>query len=236
MVSVIVPLGQGQLDINGGFESAVMDPGTSYVGLSDGDTGINGWVVGGNGIDYIGGYWQPSEGSRSIDLSAGNNGEISTTLNTVPGTTYRLLFDMAGNPDGGPEEKALRVWADDKSQNFTFNIKDKTRENMGWQTKSMEFTATTSATLLKFEGFTTTAWGPAIDNVRVMPPGGDGPNTNVDLTGVWSCDDGGVYYIRQLGNIVWWDGEEDETNPGWANVARGTISGRYSYARLCRCA
>lgn len=225
MVSVTVPLGQGQLDINGGFESAVMDPGTSYAGLSDGDTGINGWIVGGNGIDYIGGYWQPSEGSRSIDLSAGNKGEIRTTLNTVPGTTYRLLFDMAGNPDGGPEEKALRVWADDKSQDFTFNIKDKTRENMGWQTKSMEFTATTSATLLKFEGLTTTSWGPAIDNVRVMSPGGDGPNTNADLTGVWSCDDGGIYYIRQLGNIVWWDGEKDEANSGWANVARGTISG-----------
>lgn len=28
-----------------------------------------------------------------------------------------------------------------------------------------------------------------------------------DLTGVWSCDDGGTYFIRQVGNIVWWYGE-----------------------------
>lgn len=51
------------------------------------------------------------------------------------------------------------------------------------------------------------------------------PSSNMDLTGVWSCDDSGIYYIRQLENIVWWDGEEDNANPHWANVARGTISG-----------
>ncbi|MGB5100326.1 MAG: choice-of-anchor C family protein [Methanothrix sp.] len=213
------------MDINGGFEKAAVDPGAGYVGLSADDTTINGWFVSGNGIDYIGGYWQPSEGSRSIDLSGGNAGAISTTLNTVPGTTYRLFFDMAGNPDGEPYEKVLRVWTDDKYQEFTFNTKDKTYENMGWQTKSLEFIATTSATLLKFEGLTTTPWGPALDNVRVMPPGGDGPNTDVNLTGVWSCDDGGIYYIRQLEDIVWWDGEEASDNPSWANVARGTIRG-----------
>jgi hypothetical protein len=89
---------------------------------------------------------------------------------------YRLgfsksSFDMAGNPDGGPEEKALRVWIDDKYQDFTFNIKGKTRENMGWVTKTLEFTASTSSTLLKFEGLTNTAWGPAIDNVIVTPLG-----------------------------------------------------------------
>ena len=47
----------------------------------------------------------------------------------------------------------------------------------------------------------------------------------IDLTGVWGCDDGGAYYIRQLGNTVWWFGEQDPANPGWSNVAKGTISG-----------
>jgi hypothetical protein len=55
-----------------------------------------------------------------------------------------------------------------------------------------------------------------------------------DLTGVWSCDDGGTYFIRQVGNIVWWYGESTpsqsvsgslNTNPAWANVAYGTITG-----------
>ncbi len=47
----------------------------------------------------------------------------------------------------------------------------------------------------------------------------------VDLTGVWDCDDGGTYYIRQLGNNVWWYGEQDPNSPGWSNVAMGTIDG-----------
>lgn len=169
MLSVVV--GQGQLDINGGFENAAVNPGASYLSLGPDDKQITGWVIGGKGIDYIGTYWQPSEGNRSIDLSLTENGTISTPLNTVPGTTYQLSFDMAGNPDGGPEEKALRVWIDDKYQDFTFNIKGKTRENMGWVTKTLEFTASTSSTLLKFEGLTNTAWGPAIDNVIVTPLG-----------------------------------------------------------------
>ena len=44
----------------------------------------------------------------------------------------------------------------------------------------------------------------------------------LDLTGVWNCDDGGIYYVRQLGAIVWWFGEND---PNWSNVMRGTIGG-----------
>ena len=47
----------------------------------------------------------------------------------------------------------------------------------------------------------------------------------LDLTGVWNCDDGGIYYVRQLGAIVWWFGENDPNYPGWSNVMRGSISG-----------
>ena len=158
-----------QLDINGGFENAAVTPGTSFISLQAGDAEINEWIVGGNGIDYIGGLWQPSEGSRSIDLCYLSNGAISTTLRTVPGMTYRLLFDMAGNPDGEPSTKELRVWIDKKYQDFVFTIAGRTREDMGWQTRSLEFTATTSATLLKFESLTATAYGPALDNVRIVP-------------------------------------------------------------------
>jgi hypothetical protein len=55
-----------------------------------------------------------------------------------------------------------------------------------------------------------------------------------DLTGTWGCNDGGTYFIRQIGNTVWWYGEgapsqsvsqSSNTNPAWANVAYGTITG-----------
>jgi len=47
----------------------------------------------------------------------------------------------------------------------------------------------------------------------------------IDLTGVWNCDDGGIYYLRQLGTTVWWYGERNPNTPSWSNVMRGTISG-----------
>ena len=46
-----------------------------------------------------------------------------------------------------------------------------------------------------------------------------------DLTGVWNCDDGGIYYIRQLGNQIWWYGEHATDIPEWSNVMYGTVNG-----------
>ncbi|MCX6673115.1 MAG: hypothetical protein NTY37_04980 [Methanothrix sp.] len=48
---------------------------------------------------------------------------------------------------------------------------------------------------------------------------------SIDLTGVWNCDDDGIYYIRQLGNSIWWYGEKDPNTPEWSNVMYGTIDG-----------
>ncbi|NTV27703.1 MAG: hypothetical protein HGA93_03355, partial [Methanothrix sp.] len=50
-------------------------------------------------------------------------------------------------------------------------------------------------------------------------------SSSIDLTGMWNCDDGGKYYIRQLGTTIWWYGEHDPNTPDWSNVMRGTISG-----------
>lgn len=48
----------------------------------------------------------------------------------------------------------------------------------------------------------------------------------VDLTGTWQADDGGTYYLRQAGNELTWYGELQATNPRWANVFNGRISGQ----------
>jgi|GEM_PF-5716979 len=44
-----------------------------------------------------------------------------------------------------------------------------------------------------------------------------------DLTGVWGCNDGGTYYLRQLGNNVWWYGEA--SNGQWSNIFHGAMDG-----------
>jgi len=47
----------------------------------------------------------------------------------------------------------------------------------------------------------------------------------VNLTGVWHGDIAGTYYVNQIGSTVVWYGEQAPTNPGFTNVAYGTISG-----------
>ena len=50
-----------------------------------------------------------------------------------------------------------------------------------------------------------------------------------DLTGAWLANDEGVYYLRQLGNDLWWSGMSGQAGPpdrlgrDWNNVAHGTI-------------
>lgn len=46
-----------------------------------------------------------------------------------------------------------------------------------------------------------------------------------DLTGKWRCNDGGVYFIRQVGNELWWYGESQDAGRGWSNVFHGQIRG-----------
>jgi hypothetical protein len=60
----------------------------------------------------------------------------------------------------------------------------------------------------------------------------DDPADVGELTGAWAGDDTGVYYIRQVGDCVWWFGTELvdierglTKQPGFANVASGRVDG-----------
>src|SRR4051812_17114361 len=43
------------------------------------------------------------------------------------------------------------------------------------------------------------------------------------LTGKWSCDDEGTYYLRQVGKTVWWMGKSKNDGQAWTNGFRGTL-------------
>lgn len=53
----------------------------------------------------------------------------------------------------------------------------------------------------------------------------------IDLTGTWAGDDDGVYYLREIGDEVWWLGMSGIGGPlvsrgsDWTNVYHGTLSG-----------
>jgi len=46
-----------------------------------------------------------------------------------------------------------------------------------------------------------------------------------DLTGRWSGNDGGTYYLRQTGSHLHWYGEAADAQPAWSNVFSGRIQG-----------
>lgn len=49
------------------------------------------------------------------------------------------------------------------------------------------------------------------------------------MTGAWAADDGGIYYVRQLDKVVWWNGMSSRASPperlgrDWNNIGRGEI-------------
>jgi choice-of-anchor C domain-containing protein len=156
---------------NGSFENSdpAANPGGGFVTLGAGSTAIDGWTVGPNTIDYIGGYWQPEDGNRSIDLSGNQAGGISQTFDTIFGQSYLVSFFLAGNPDGGTGAKlAVTSATGGPLQTDTFIVgAGNTRANMGWQAYSYRFKATGTSTTLSFSSATQTPYGPALDNVSV---------------------------------------------------------------------
>lgn len=46
-----------------------------------------------------------------------------------------------------------------------------------------------------------------------------------DLNGVWRSNDGGTYYVRQIGSDVYWLGMSGDDGRTWTNVFRGTRNG-----------
>jgi choice-of-anchor C domain-containing protein len=159
---------QIDLLVNGDFEAPII--GGGFQAIPPGP-GLTGWTVGGAGIDHIAGFWQPSSGAQSIDLSALSAGSITQTVNTLLGSPYSLVFDLAGNPDGGDAIKDVLVEiSDGPSSVETFDITGFSRTNMGWSTRTINFVATSTTTTVTFTSLENNAFGPALDNVHLFGP------------------------------------------------------------------
>jgi choice-of-anchor C domain-containing protein len=152
---------------NGSFENSSLGSGFPLITLSAGSTAINDWTVTSGNIDYKNQEWQASDGVFSLDLSGLNPGSIAQTFVTTSGSQYLVSFDLAGNPDEDPMVKTLRLSAGGSSQDFTFDITGKTRENLGWSPQTFSFVASGDSTTLSFASLDNTAYGPALDNVVV---------------------------------------------------------------------
>jgi len=168
---------QAAIFTNGSFETGPAISG-SFDTLQENNTSITGWTVtvtpsdfdSDTTLDYVGSLWAASHGSRSIDLNGLEPAAIFQTFDTLPGQEYLVLFDMAGNPDGGPAIKTLAASVGAFNQSYSFDSTITTRAAMGWETKAFSFVATGTSSTLMFTSTTAppTFYGPALDNVRVL--------------------------------------------------------------------
>jgi len=160
---------------NGSFESFVEVPGNpvcvggfAFCGqYNNGNAGITGWTVGGNSVDLVGSLWTAADGDRSVDLSGVGAGSLSQTFDTVVGTTYRVSFEIAGNVYGGSQVMTGAASVNDVVLHLSFDTGGKTTNNMGWQSRSFDFVALGETSTLLFVSNMDSAYGLALDNVRV---------------------------------------------------------------------
>jgi hypothetical protein len=101
---------------------------------------------------------------------------------TTPGKTYKLSFSMSGNPDIGSDTRTMLVSAGATSApySYSFTTPPNSRSNMNWVDDSLEFTASASSTLIKFQSASSEGnccWGPALDNVSISGMGVPEPTT-----------------------------------------------------------
>ena len=79
---------------------------------------------------------------------------------------------------------------------------------------------------------TTPSPGAAVTDLAAIGCATEDPTGVGELTGAWQGNDSGVYYIRHVGDCVWWFGTEVDDiepgvtgQPGFANVAAGRMVG-----------
>lgn len=185
--TLVAGAGQAATIVNGSFEDGVAIPDGSFVTLAAGDsTSITGWTVLRDGVDYIGGYWEASDGDRSVDLSALDAGQLSQTTiqDLIAGMAYRVSFDMSGNPDGGVgTARLVASVTGGEAQVYTYEVTAaNSRANMRWQTMTYDFVASSSIQDIQFLSLEMNPFGPALDNVRIEQLGVEGA---VPEPGTW---------------------------------------------------
>jgi choice-of-anchor C domain-containing protein len=166
---------KGNLIVNGSFEDGPEFEG-SFKPLDEDSVEIRAWVVTRGQIDLqqeTGGKLKAAHGKRSLDLHGSPGfGGVKQPFVTKVGQKYRVTFAMSGNPGVGHESVQLAVRAAGKHKVFECDMAGKTLEDLKWETRTWEFTAVDTITVLEFHTamapMANAFGGPLLDDVRVV--------------------------------------------------------------------
>jgi choice-of-anchor C domain-containing protein len=156
---------------NGSFEDGDytgIPGGNSWTAVPSGGTAITGWIATPSGCDWhqelsVGGEFGPAfAGQRMVDLTLGSDtGGIMQSFATVPGEVYHLSFAVAAPAGASTVDVSVAGLTEQ------YSVPGTDRYAMTWQTKSLDFTASSTITTLAFAGTTANYWGAVIDDVAV---------------------------------------------------------------------
>ena len=170
------PIADAQVLVNGNFENGPpIPPLDAMLAVGTGSTAIPGWTVSSGTVVVVSDvYWVPLSGTRSMNLSDNRPSSTSTvpgaieqTFDSAPGATYRLTFWLSGEPFSTPTLKHLRVNAGPVQQDYAFDSTPAWHWDMAWSQRTLDFTAVSTRTTLRFAGLDASKWGPAIDSAKV---------------------------------------------------------------------
>lgn len=134
-------------------------------------------------------FWQSSLGSHDSRYAVHLNtrvgpGGIQTEFPSPWRNTsffgkarYQLSVDVAGNPNGGSAVKLMEVLvspSDCRSQKLSVTVaRDANSKRLNWETHVLALNVHGSepTVMLQFRSLTPGAYGPLIDNVRLVPQG-----------------------------------------------------------------
>ena len=163
------------LVVNGSFEAGPEFEG-SYLPLDEDSVEIRGWVVIRGQIDLqqeTAGQVKAAHGKRSLDLHGSPGfGGVKQPFVTRVGRKYRVTFGMSGNPGVGHASVRMAVRAAGKTEVFEFDMSGVTLDDLKWETKTWEFTAADTITVLEFHTamapLANAFGGPLLDDVKVV--------------------------------------------------------------------
>ncbi len=142
---------------NGSFESgAFVNQGADTMSLPSGSTVITGWTVVTDTTAWIGPTnpfgLHANDGDYFLDLTNYQRGApfagVTQSITTIPGATYSLSFDLGGSTFWGRPDGIVASAAGSSSTFMTPN----TGTNNDWYHETMTFVATSSSTLIDFQG------------------------------------------------------------------------------------
>ena len=129
------------------------------------------WEVTQGDVDLRGELWEPSpSGGVALDLVGNSHGTISQTLETVPGQTYTLSFELsAAFIPSDLDPHTLDVVVDGNATEFSFERPPGwDRNNLLWEHQTLTFTATSTSTVLELSGTSGAVRGALVSDISVV--------------------------------------------------------------------